>query len=75
MNDPLARLEANKPVIENLFRDLLIEMKGFKYQIELKVLLRKQKENGDKEVTTVHFNSTAKSVINLNNYGLYKSFQ
>ena len=31
MNDPLAQLEASKPVIKDLFRDLLIEMKGFKY--------------------------------------------
>ena len=30
MNDPLAHLKASKPVIKNLFRDLLIEMKGFK---------------------------------------------
>ena len=67
MNDPLALLEASKPVIKNLFRDLLIEMKGFKYQITLKVLLSKQKENGDTEFTTVYFNSTAKTVINLNN--------
>ena len=42
MNDPLAQLEASKPVIKDLFRDLLIEMKGFKYQITMKVLLSKQ---------------------------------
>ena len=33
MNDPLVQLEASKLSIEGLFRDLLIEMKGFKYQI------------------------------------------
>ena len=32
MNNPLAD---SKPVIKNLFRDLLIEMMGFKYQITL----------------------------------------
>ena len=35
MNDPLFQLEASKPVIKDLFRDLLIEMKDFKYQITL----------------------------------------
>ena len=71
MNCPLAQLEASNPVIKDLLRDLLIEMKGFKYQITLKVLPSKQNENDDIEFTTVHFNSTA----NLHNYGLNKSFQ
>ena len=31
MNCPLAQLEASNPVIKDLLRDLLIEMKGFKY--------------------------------------------
>ena len=75
MNDPLTQLEASKPVIKDLFRDLLIEMKGFKYQRAIKVLLSKQNENGDKEFITVYFNSTAKTVINLNKYGIDKSFQ
>ena len=75
MNDPLAQLEASKTVLKDLFRDLLIEMKAFKYQITMKVLQSKQKENGGKEFITVYFNSTAKKVINLNNYGLNKSFQ
>ena len=39
MNDPLAQLEASKPAIKDLFRDLLIEIMGFKYQITMKVLL------------------------------------
>ena len=43
LNDPLIELEARKSVIKVLFRDLLIEMKGFKYQMKLKVLLSKQK--------------------------------
>ena len=53
MNDALAQLEAIKPVIKNLLRDLLIEMKGFKYQITLKAYLRKQKGTGDTEFSTV----------------------
>ena len=52
MNDALAKLEAIKPVIKDLFRDLLIEMNGFKNPITMKVLLSKQKENGDREFTT-----------------------
>ena len=75
MNDPLAHLEASKSVIKGLIRDLLIEMKGFKYQITIKVYLSKQKRNDDREFTTVYFNFTAKTVISLNNYGLKKSFE
>ena len=44
MNDPLAQLEPSQPVIEDLVRDLLIEMKGFKYQITSKLLSSKQKK-------------------------------
>ena len=57
-----------------MFRDLIIEMKGFKYQITMKTLLRKQKEHVEKEFTTVYFKSTVKKVINVNKYGLNKSF-
>ena len=49
-------------------------MKGFKYQITMKTLLRKQKEHVEKEFTTVYFKSTVKKVINFNKYGLDKSF-
>ena len=37
--DPSGQLETSKPIIEVLFKDLLAEIKGFKYQITLKVLL------------------------------------
>ena len=58
-----------------MFRDLIIEMKGFKYQITMKTLLRKQKEHVEKEFTTVYFKSTVKSTVkNFNKYGLDKSF-
>ena len=43
--DPLAQLKASKSRIEDLFKDLLNEMKGFKYQITVKVLLSKHNEN------------------------------
>ena len=48
-------------------------MKTFKYQITVKVLLWKRKENGGIEFAPVYFNSTSKTVINLE-YDLNKSF-
>ena len=59
--DPLAQLEASKLSAKNLFKDLLDEIKGFKYQITLKLLLRKHKENGGIEFTPVYFNSSTKN--------------
>ena len=41
--DPLTQLEASKSTIKDLFNDLLDETKGFKYQITVKILLKKQK--------------------------------
>ena len=40
--DPLALLEASKSRTEDLFKDLLNKMKGFKYQITVAVLLQTQ---------------------------------
>ena len=57
-------LEANKSSIEDFFKDFLDEIKGFKHQMTLKSLLRKHKENGDKKIALVYFNSTSKTVIN-----------
>ena len=52
--------------------DLLNETKGFKYQITVKVLLKKYKLNGEIEFTPVYFNSVTKTVIHhtvkLENY-------
>ena len=39
--DPLVQLEASKLSIRNLFSDLINEIKGFKYQITVKILLKK----------------------------------
>ena len=49
-------------------------MKLKAYQITVKVLLRKQKENGDIGFAPVYFNSSTKTVINIKN-DLDKSFQ
>ena len=62
--DPIKQLEASKSSIKDLFSDLLNETKGFKYQITLKVMLKKYKRNEEIEFTPVNFNSTTKTVIN-----------
>ena len=38
--DPIKQLETSKSSIKDLFRDLLNETKGLKYQIALKVTLK-----------------------------------
>ena len=57
-----------------MLNDLLDEIKGFKYQITVKVLLSKYKGNGDKEFAPVYFNSATETEIN-SEYMLDKSFQ
>ena len=59
--DPLAQVEVSKSSIEDLFKDLLNEMKGFKYQITVTLLLFKHKINGDIEYAPVYFNSATKA--------------
>ena len=56
-----------------MFKDLLDEIKGFKYQITVNVLLRKIKENKT-EFAPVYFNFTTKTLTNFK-YILHKSFQ
>ena len=72
--DPIVQLEASKSSIKDLFSDLLNETKGFKYQITVKVLLKKYKLNGEIEFAPVYFNSTTKTVIN-HRFRLENSFQ
>ena len=72
--DPLVQLEVSKSSIKDLFKDLLNEMKGFKYQITLTVLLSKIKTDGSIEYSPVYFNSTTKTVIN-SEFNLDPSFQ
>ena len=62
--DPIVQLEASKLSIKNLFSDLLNETKGFKYQITVKVLLKKYKLNEEIEFAPVYFDSLTKTVIN-----------
>ena len=44
MNNSLVQREASKSVITYLFKNLLIEMKGFKYHITMKGFQSKQKK-------------------------------
>ena len=62
--DLIVQLEASKSSIKDLFNDLLNETKGFKYQIDVKVLLQKHKPNEEIEFTPLYFNSSTKTIIN-----------
>ena len=57
-----------------MFNDLLNETRGFKYQITMKVLLKKYKSNGEIEFAPVYLNSSTKTIINRK-YKLDQSFQ
>ena len=62
--DVVVQLKASEISIVELFKDLLTELKGFKYQITLAVLLSKMKNRGEIEYSPVHFHSLIKTVIN-----------
>ena len=70
--DPLSQLEASKLSIKDLFYYLLDKTKGFKYQITIKILLKRYK-GIEIELSPV-FNSTTKTVIN-HKFDFDKSFQ
>ena len=72
--DPLVQLEVSKSSIKDLFKDLLNEMKRFKYKITVAILLSKEKRNGDTEYSSGYFNFMTKTVINYD-FSLGKSFQ
>ena len=60
---PLSQLEASKSSIKDLFKYLLDQTKGFKYQITIKILLKRYK-GSEIEFSLVYFNSTTETVIN-----------
>ena len=72
--DPIKQLEASKSNIKDLFSDLLTGTKSFKYNILLKVMLKKYKPNGEIEYSPVYLNSTTKAVIN-HKFSLENAFQ
>ena len=52
--DQIEQLEASQSSIKDLFSDFLNETKGFKYQITLKVILKKYELKGEVEFRTVY---------------------
>ena len=72
--DPIVQLKASKLSIKNLFSNLLNEIKGFKYQITVKILLKKYKLDGEIEFRPVYFNSVTETVTNYR-FKLQSSFQ
>ena len=72
--DVIIQLKGSEISIKELFKDLLVELKGFKYQLTLNILLRKQKSSNEIEYRSVYFNSLTKTVIG-NNYFLDDCFQ
>ena len=71
--DAIVQLKSSKISIKNLFKGLLIELKEFKYQIILYVLLGKVKSSDLSEYSPVYFNSFTKTVIG-NKYFLDQCF-
>ena len=57
-----------------MFNDVLNELKGFKYQINVEVVFKKYKHNGEIKFRPVHFNSVTKTVTN-HMFKLGKSFE
>ena len=61
--DVVIQLKSSEISLKKLFKDLLIELKGFKYQITLTVLLSKAKSIDIIEYPTAYLNSLTKTVI------------
>ena len=55
--DLILQLEASKSRIKDLFSNFINEIKGLKYEITVKVLLKKYKLNEKIEFAPVYFNS------------------
>ena len=72
-NDPLSQLEASKSSTKNLLNGLLDETKGFKYQITVKISLKKYKGT-EIEFPSVYYNSTTKTLVN-HKFDIDKYFQ
>ena len=62
--DLIAQLGASKLNIKDLFNYPLNETKGFKYQVTVKVLLKKYKPNEEIEFAPIYFNLLTKTIIN-----------
>ena len=62
--DVIVQLKTSELSIIELFKNLLNELKGFKYQITLAILLSKVKNNVETEYSPVYINSLTKTVTN-----------
>ena len=71
--DVIVQLKSSEISIKDLFKDLLVETKAFKYQLTLNILLSKQKSSNETEYRSVYFNSLTKTVIG-DNYFLEDCF-
>ena len=60
--DVIIQLKSSEISIEDSFKDLLMEMKGFKYQSTLCVLSSKVKSSDFIEYLTIYLNSLTKTV-------------
>ena len=61
--DVITQLKTSEISSKNLFKDLLIEIKGFKYQITLQVSLSKVRSNDFINYSIIYLNSLTKTVI------------
>ena len=62
--DVVIQLKRSEINIIELRKDFLLELKVFKYQLNLNVLLSKQKSSDETEYKPVYFNSLTKTFIN-----------
>ena len=67
-------MSVSKNHINNLFDELLIEKRGFKCIIRVKIILKKRINDNEFDLKTLHFNSLVKTVINQR-YHLNDSFK
>ena len=67
-------LVISKPATKDLFSNLLIEKKGFKYVLNTKIILKKRINDNEHTCSTVYFNSIVRPVINRR-YHLNESFE
>ena len=73
--DVVTQLKASEISIRELFKDLLIELKEFKHEIALAVLLSKVKNSGEIKYSPVYFNSLTTAVNNFDKFKLDQLFQ
>ena len=65
------QLKASKISIVELFKNLLVQLKGFKHQTTLAILLSKVKNNSEIKYSPVYFNSLTKTVTNSNKFSVH----